>query len=74
MGSTHRANLILSGEKWGSKEMQERERYKEDLNNFLKSNGEPSSTRAAALAHFSMGYEDGYKGVEPFYNDEWDDI
>ncbi len=72
MGSTHRAHLIASG---GGEKLHEaeREQHKNDLNDFLKSQGVGPEARGAAQAHFDMGYEDGYSGQSPYYNQDWDD-
>lgn len=72
MGSIHRAHLINSG---GGEKLHEaeRDRYRDDLNSFLGSQGVNSDGRAAALAGFDMGYEDGYSGQVPYYNQDWDE-
>lgn len=71
MGSTHRAHLILSG---GGEQLHkaEKDKYENDLNNFLASQGVDNDGRGAALAHFDIGYDEGFHGEAPYYNDEWD--
>lgn len=71
MGSRHRALLALTG---GGERLHEAERnqYRKDLNDFLRSYA-GDNERAAALAHFDMGYDDGHSGQEPYYNEDWDE-
>lgn len=71
MGGTHRAHLILSG--GGEKLHQaEKEQHLKDLDDFLKSQGVDGEGRGAAQAHFDIGYDDGYSGEVPYYNEDWD--
>ena len=72
MGSRHRALLGVTG---GGERLHEaeRDRYRQDLNDFLKSQGIGEDVRGAAQAHFDMGYHDGYMGETPYFNEDWDE-
>ena len=71
MGSRHKAFLITTG---GVGELQkvEKDRHKKELNDFLASQNVGDWDRAAAQAHFDIGYDDGYTGEVPYYNGDWD--
>lgn len=71
MGSRHRALLITTG---GGEKLQEAEkdRHQQDLLGFLRSQGVDEDGQTAAMAHFDMGYHDGYTGETPFYGEDWD--
>jgi hypothetical protein len=71
MGSRHRALLITTG---GGEKLQkvEKDRHKNDLNNFLASQGVSDWDRASSIAHFDIGYDDGYSGEVLYYNSDWD--
>jgi hypothetical protein len=71
MGSRHRALLITTG---GGEKLQqvEKDRHKNELNDFLTSQGVNDWDRASAIAHFDIGYDDGHSGEVPYYNSEWD--
>lgn len=71
MGSRHKALLITTG---GGEKLHdlERDRYRSDLNDFLRAHGAGENERGAAIAHFDMGYDDGYSGEVPYYNEDWD--
>lgn len=72
MGSGHRANLIASG---GGEELHamDKDRYRKDLNDFLLAQGVGDEGRGAAQAHFDIGYDDGYSGETPYFNEDWDE-
>lgn len=71
MGSRHRALLNITG---GGEKLHEVEknRYQKNLNDFLASHGINDEKRGAVQAHFDMGYDNGYSGEAPFYNEDWD--
>lgn len=72
MGSRHRALLGTTG---GGEKLHELERskYQDHLNDFLKSFGIGEQGRGTALAHFDIGYDDGYSGKSPYYSEHWDE-
>lgn len=72
MGSRHRALLITTGGGGRLHDM-EKARHQVELNDFLRNQGVGEEGRAAAQAHFDIGYDEGYSGVAPHYNDKWDE-
>lgn len=72
MGSRHRALLGTTG---GGEKLHEAEkdRYRQDLDDFLQSQGVGGDGRGKAQAHFDIGYNDGYTGEEPYFNQDWDE-
>lgn len=72
MGSRHRALLITSG---GGEKLHdlEKERHRKELDDFLLAQGVGDKGRGAAQAHFDIGYDDGYSGEYPYFNEDWDE-